>query len=164
MQKINFHEALNQILAHDPRYDRDAYHFVREGLDYTVKLLKKSATGKERHVSGQELLEGLRRFSLQQFGPMTKTVLNYWGVKRCEDFAEIVFNLVEKGVLGKTDQDSREDFKGGYDFDEAFVKPYLPPPAALLRRLRAPAAARSSSHLPPSDRTADKEKLSSGSN
>ncbi len=166
MQKNNFPEALDQIMAHDPRYDRDAYHFVREGLDFTVKLLKKTPTGKDRHVSGPELLEGLRRHSILQFGPMAKTVLNYWGVKRCEDFAEIVFNLVEKGILGKTEQDTREDFKGGYDFDEAFVKPYLPPPQALLRRMKtrdAHPANRSHAH-PPLGRASDKEKLSSGSN
>jgi uncharacterized repeat protein (TIGR04138 family) len=164
MQKINFNEALNQIISHDPRYDRDVYHFVREGLDYTVKLVKKNVTGKERHVSGQELLEGLRRFSLHQFGPMTKTVLNYWGVKRCEDFAEIVFNLVEKGVLGKTDQDSREDFKGGYDFEEAFVKPYLPPPEALLRRGQTSELRPTNRTAAQPDRAAGTEKLSSGSN
>lgn len=166
MQKVNFTEALDQILSRDPRYDRDAYHFVREGLDFTVKLLKKSATGKDRHVSGQELLEGLRRYSLQEFGPMAKTVLNYWGVKRCEDFAEIVFNLVDKGILGKTEQDTREDFRGGYDFEEAFVKPYLPPPQALLRRLKTcePQSTDRTQPAAPLSRVADAKKLSSGPN
>jgi uncharacterized repeat protein (TIGR04138 family) len=126
MQKCNFSESVDAIIRKDRRYDRDAYYFVREGLDFTVKMLKKHKEKHLSHVSGQELLEGLRRFALDQFGPMTKTVLAYWGVHQCDDFGEIVFNMVEKGILGKTEQDSREDFKRGYDFEEVFVKPYQP--------------------------------------
>jgi uncharacterized repeat protein (TIGR04138 family) len=126
MKRVDFHNALDEILKRDSRYDRDAYFFVRDGLDHTLKLRKKSAQGAERHVSGQELLEGIRSYALQQFGPLTRTVLEHWGVKRCEDFGEIVFNMVEKGVLSKTDNDTRDDFKGGYDFEEAFEKPFRP--------------------------------------
>jgi len=128
MQKLNFGETVDEIVKNDGRYDRDAYYFVREGLDFTIKMLKKESRGAGRHVSGQELLDGLRRFALDEFGPMAKTVLTYWGVKQCEDFGEIVFRMVDKGILGKTEQDSPEDFKGGYDFEEAFVKPYQPSP------------------------------------
>ncbi len=158
MEKINFGERIEEIIKADSRYDRDAYQFVREGLDYTLKSLKKQGDKSHRHVSGQELLEGLRQFSLQQYGPMAKTVLNYWGVSQCEDFAEIVFNMVDRGILGKTEQDSREDFKGGYDFDEAFVKPYLPPVRSSHRRSSASASQRSDR------RATDQEKLSSGQN
>src|SRR5256885_9859783 len=128
MQKPNFGETVDEILKRDNRYDRDSYYFVREGLDVTLKILKKQHQTQlaHRHVSGQELLEGLRRHALDQFGPMAKTVLDYWGVRKCEDFGEIVFNMVEKGILGKTEQDSREDFRGGFDFNEAFVKPFQP--------------------------------------
>jgi uncharacterized repeat protein (TIGR04138 family) len=86
----------------------------------------KENKGEMRHVSGQELLGGIRDYALAQFGPMTKMVFEEWGIKRCEDFGEIVFNMVEIGLLGKTDQDSREDFANGYDFDDAFRKPFLP--------------------------------------
>ena len=70
--------------------------------------------------------QGIRQLSLQEFGPLTKTVLNAWGIQRCEDFGDIVFNMVEKGVLGKAEEDRREDFASGYDFDVAFRKPYRP--------------------------------------
>jgi len=139
MQKPSFNDAIAEIAASDPRYDVDAYAFVREGLDFTVKMLKKSPHGppEHRHVSGQELLEGLRRYALEQFGPMSKTVLEHWGIKRCADFGNIVFNMVEKGVLGKTEKDSREDFKSGYDFEDAFVKPYRPAARPARRRPRS---------------------------
>jgi uncharacterized repeat protein (TIGR04138 family) len=77
-------------------------------------------------VSGQELLEGIREFALEQYGPMTFALLEGWGLRRCEDFGEIVFHLVDYGVLGKTEQDRREDFAGGYDFREAFLRPFEP--------------------------------------
>ncbi len=125
MQEISFEEALAQIQAKDPRYHRDAYLFVREALDHTQKAITKD-TRRVRHVTGQELLAGIREFALAQFGPMTRTVLEEWGVRRCEDFGEIVFNMVEVGWLAKTERDSRADFQDGYEFEEAFVRPFLP--------------------------------------
>jgi uncharacterized repeat protein (TIGR04138 family) len=125
MHEANFEETLEQILAKDPRYRRDAYLFVRDALDFT----QKTATRERReglHVSGQELLNGIRDYALAQFGPMAITVLEDWGIMRCEDFGEIVFNVVEAGLFSTTDKDSREDFRGGYDFEEAFRKPFLP--------------------------------------
>lgn len=133
MQDPDFAEIVGLICKEDPRYDRKAYDFVRLGLDHTVKELKKKDTakaGRSRHVSGPELLEGLKVFALDQFGPLTKTVLNSWGVRRCSDFGEIVFNLIEYNVFSKTDNDRREDFADIYSFEEAFVKPFLPEKAA----------------------------------
>jgi len=163
MQKPNFIEAIEKIVEKDSRFDPDAYLFVREGLDFTVKMLKKNPQGPptRRHVSGQELLDGLRRYALEQFGPMSKTVLSHWGVKQCEDFGDIVFNMIEKGILGKTEQDRRDDFKGGYDFEDAFVRPFQPERPRHVRHARNTARG---------DRLRDKnlnpgsEKLSSGSN
>jgi uncharacterized repeat protein (TIGR04138 family) len=125
MQSPNFEEVLETIVAQDARYHRDAYQFVREALDHAQKLVGR---GKKdvRHVSGQELLAGIRDYALKQYGPMAITVLEEWGVRASADFGEIVFNMVEKNLLAKTDQDSREDFKGGYDFEDAFRKPYIP--------------------------------------
>lgn len=124
MKKIRFEEALAEILQSDRRYDAEAYQFVREALDFTIKLLDKPAEGPGRHVTGAELLEGIRQYALQEYGPMALTVLHRWGVRRCEDFGEIVFNMVEQGILGKTEQDRKEDFAGGYDFDTAFRQPF----------------------------------------
>ena len=126
MQEVSFEQALATIQAKDPRYDREAYLFVREALEHTQKTIAKNPRGRIRHVTGQELLNGIRDFALQQFGPMTKTVLEEWGMRRCEDFGEIVFNMIAVGWLAKTSKDSRADFAGGYDFDDAFVKPFLP--------------------------------------
>lgn len=135
MQKLDFAEAIDLIVERTPRYDRDAYYFLRDALDYTVKVRKKareaSGTG---HVSGQQLLEGVRQYAIKEFGPMVVTVLEYWGVRRCEDFGEMVYNLINIGVFGKTDTDSIDDFKGGYSFKEAFVDPYQPARVELPRR------------------------------
>jgi uncharacterized repeat protein (TIGR04138 family) len=161
MQKADFNEALDQILRADKRYDRDAYLFVREGLDFTLRRLKKATRGQPRHVRGQELLHGLREYALEQFGPLAKTVLEHWGVRRCEDFGEIVFNMVDKAILGKSDEDSREDFKGGYDFDEAFVAPFQP---ARVARNRLGAAETAPKPGRRAGRSSDTEKMSSGSN
>ena len=159
MSKQSFDEAIDEIVRRDSRYASDAYLFVREGLDFTVKMLKKNSHGTpaQRHVSGQELLDGLRQYALEQFGPMAKTVLAHWGIQKCQDFGDIVFNMVEKSILGKTEQDRREDFKSGYSFDEAFVKPYLPTVRPAPRRARS---ATGSDRL----RSPDSEKLNSGSN
>ena len=126
MQKIGFAEALDSIIASDPRYSRDAYVFLRDALDYSTKQQKKIKGGPVRHVAGPELLQGVRQYALKEFGPMVVTVLSYWGIRCCEDIGHMVFNLIGAGIFGKTEEDSIEDFKSVYDFEEAFVKPFAP--------------------------------------
>jgi len=129
MQDPDFAEIVSLICKEDPRFDRKAYDFVRLGLDHTVKELRKmdaTRLTRSRHVSGPELLEGLRAYALDQYGPLAKTVLDAWGVRRCTDFGDMVFNLIEYNVFSKTENDRREDFADVYTFDEAFVKPFLP--------------------------------------
>jgi uncharacterized repeat protein (TIGR04138 family) len=129
MSDLDFNEIVSLICKEDSRYDRKAYTFLREGLDYAVKELKKKETERAKqslHVSGAELLMGIRAYALDQFGPLAITVLNNWGINRCGDFGEIVFNLIEYNVFSKTDNDRREDFAEVYTFEEAFVKPFQP--------------------------------------
>ena len=121
MKTQHITDLLAPILTRDRWYTAQAYLFVREGLDHTVRKLEKP-----RHVSGQELLEGMREYALEQFGPVTKRVLSEWGINECLDFGNIVFNLVNAGLLGKTEEDSLEDFMHGYDFHEAFILPFRP--------------------------------------
>jgi len=127
MQEVNFDELVAALLAQDARYARDAYLFTREALDFTQKLVAREQKGVLRHhVTGQELLEGIRQYALQQYGPMAVTLFEEWGVNQCSDFGEIVFNMVENGLLQKTDKDTRADFQQGYDFTDAFRKPFWP--------------------------------------
>ena len=126
MAKINFAEVVEQICDKDTRFTTDAYHFVQEGLNHTLKSLKRGTQQAHRHVSGQELLQGLREFALKEYGPMSKAVLNEWGVSTTDDFGQVVFNLVNSGVLGKNETDSPSDFKNVFTFDDAFVKPFAP--------------------------------------
>jgi uncharacterized repeat protein (TIGR04138 family) len=129
MHETSIEEGLEPVLAKDARYHRDAYLFVRDALDFTKTTFadrRKSLQATEQlHVTGQELLAGIRTYALTQYGPMTMTVLEEWGVTRCEDFGEIVFNMVDAGLLSKTDSDSRDDFHG-YSFEQAFRNPFLP--------------------------------------
>src|SRR5260221_3135979 len=97
MQEVSFEDALEIITLKDPRYPREAYLFVREALDHTQRLLEKETRGGIRHVSGQELLSGIRDYALLQFGPMAMMVLAEWGINACSDFGELVFNMVETG-------------------------------------------------------------------
>ena len=125
----DFADIVTLICKEDARFDRRAYDFVRAGLDHTVKELRKKDAARaerSRHVSGPELLEGLRAYALDQYGPLAKTVLDSWGVRRCRDFGDIVFNLIEYNVFSKTENDRREDFADIYDFETAFVKPFQP--------------------------------------
>jgi uncharacterized repeat protein (TIGR04138 family) len=135
MQKIGFAEALDSIIATDPRYQRDAYIFLRDALDFTTKQQKKTKGASVRHVSGPELLDGLRQYALKEFGPMVTTVFSSWGLTKTEDIGHMVFNLIAAGIFGKTEEDSLEDFKNIYDFQEAFVKPFAPEPAAKAVKL-----------------------------
>lgn len=118
---------IKEIIKKDPRYSIQAYQFVFEALDFTTNMLGKNqqkTTDADRHVTGKQLMEGIRKFALKQFGFMALTVFEQWGIHQDEDFGNIVFNLVESGLMGKTETDSRDDFKNIYDlkkvFDEGF--------------------------------------------
>ena len=131
----DFNEVIRMIRKEDSRYERGAYYFLRQALDYSLKHLQREGKLREnQHLSGQQLLEGIRLFAIEQYGPMALSVLTHWGIKDCRDFGNVVFNLVECRVLGKTDQDSPEDFAGGYDFADAFDRPFRPEKAAKMKR------------------------------
>jgi uncharacterized repeat protein (TIGR04138 family) len=100
-----------------------SYQFIFEALDYTASHLGKkynSSIEEERHVTGQELSEGIKQFAMEKFGYMTRIVLEQWGITKSGDFGEIVFNLVDSGLMGKTETDTLEDFKDLYDFYSEF--------------------------------------------
>ncbi|MEO6846691.1 MAG: Minf_1886 family protein [Chthoniobacterales bacterium] len=125
---ISFHEALNLISQHDTRYHRDAYAFVKESLETltTVKQKKKGVQEAPRHISAAELLQAFKQCALKEFGPMSITVLDHWGIKSTGDVGSIVLNLVNAGIFSKTEEDTLEAFQSGFDFQDAFVKPFLP--------------------------------------
>lgn len=141
---------LCELLARDLRYKVDAYLFVLEALSYGQDSLGLGAepadedleprpadppptAGRsrgararrppaERHLSGQQLCEAAKRYALQQYGFLARTVLGTWGIHSTRDFGEIVFNMIEIGQMRKTRRDKREDFDDVYDFDEAFTR------------------------------------------
>jgi uncharacterized repeat protein (TIGR04138 family) len=110
-----FFDLVEKICLLDKRYKPDAYEFVLGGLGFTQKKLKKPA-----HVSGAELSCGLRDYAINQYGALSGRVLAYWGINQTRDFGNIVFNLIEKKLLAKTDEDSLRDFEEVYDFKAAF--------------------------------------------
>src|SRR6266705_1671372 len=134
MQKIGFAEALESVITNDPRYHRDGYIFLRDALDFTTKQQKKIKGVSVRHVTGPELLDGVRQYALKEFGPMVMTVFDNWGIHSCKDIENMVFNLIGAGIFVKTEEDSIEDFKNVYDFKEAFVKPFAPETPTTVKR------------------------------
>lgn len=115
----NFYNKVEMVCAQDPRYKPGAYEFVIEALRYTQRRFKK-----ERHVSGEDLLSGIKELTIKKFGPLALNVLHYWGVKTTEDFGHIVFNMVQHKLLSKQEDDSFDSFRNGYDFEEVFRKGY----------------------------------------
>ena len=114
------------------RYPLDAFLFVQRGLDFTVRgihpkpskidksLLEEDPEKSSRHVSGQELCRGLRDFAIREYGLLARTVLHRWNIKSCRDFGEIVFAMVDAGLMHKTDDDTIRDFSAVFDFTSAF--------------------------------------------
>ncbi len=112
---------IQEVRTRDPRYKKEAYFFVLEALDFTLaKLERYDQEGEHRHVSGRELLYGIREYGLSRFGPLAGMVFRRWGVTKTGDFGEIVFNLVDCGLLHSRPEDSKDDFQDVYDFEEAF--------------------------------------------
>jgi len=130
--KEEFETIIEDLFEKDSRYREDAYIFVMEALTYTQKKYKA-----HRHVSGEELLVGIRDLLMKEFGPLAITVLTYWGVKSTEDFGNIVFNLVDNKVLSKTEDDNIEEFKDVFDFDDVFKQGYRKKLHQRISRMRA---------------------------
>ena len=112
-------ELFAALRARNPRYLEAAYIFVLSALNFVLERLTEP-----RHISGAELAEGVRDHAIERFGPMARSVLEHWGIESTTDVGEIVFLLVETGVLIKQDEDSRADFEDVFDFDDAFATQY----------------------------------------
>jgi uncharacterized repeat protein (TIGR04138 family) len=111
--------TLDRLRGLDPRYEDRAYAFVLAALEEVVQRLPR-----RRHVTGGELVTGCRDLALRLYGPMAKTVLEYWNIRATRDIGEVVFNLLEVGVLSKDEADSRNDFDDLFDFTEVFETNY----------------------------------------
>ena len=114
-ERKDFYQVAEEICTKDPRYKADAYEFIMQALHFTQAKLKK-----EGHITGVELLGGIRDLAIEQWGQMAKAVLNHWGISKTQDFGNIVFNMIDKSLLSKTETDSIDDFRSIYDFDSAF--------------------------------------------
>jgi uncharacterized repeat protein (TIGR04138 family) len=124
------HPQLVQLARQDGRYAPEAYEFVIAGYHYTQKLLGRSppraapdADPSQHHVTGRQLLEGIVRLAQAEFGLMAWTVFCQWGIRSTDDFGEIVFRLVDAGLMTKTEEDSRQDFAQVFDL-EAVLSDY----------------------------------------
>ncbi|MFP6650544.1 MAG: Minf_1886 family protein [Pirellulaceae bacterium] len=115
-----------QLLQTDLRYQLNAYQFVRDSLAYAQEVLpnEESEEENEPHLTGQQLCEAIRLFAIDQFGYMSKTVLNNWGIQGTNDFGEIVYNLIDIGMMKKSETDEREHFADVYSFEKAFVEDF----------------------------------------
>jgi uncharacterized repeat protein (TIGR04138 family) len=120
--------TMSRGIERDVRYHPNAYQFVYAALRFTQQCLERAVTpGPEKvdaHISGVELLEGIRAFALNQFGLMTCTVFRRWGIGSTDDFGNIVFELIERGEMSKTDRDQLSDFFEVYDFADVFDRDY----------------------------------------
>jgi uncharacterized repeat protein (TIGR04138 family) len=112
-------EVLGRLRAKHPRFHGKAYLFLLSALHRVIEELEEP-----RHISGQELAAGVRGLALDRYGPMARTVLEHWGIHTTEDIGDIVFAMVEFGLLTKQDEDRREDFRDVFDFAEAFEQDY----------------------------------------
>lgn len=115
-----------------PRYHPAAREFLDHALRFAQKKFVKSS--EDAHISGRQLLEGIRELALKEFGMMTIPVFRHWGVTSTEDFGRIVWELVERGDMRKTDTDQLSDFVGVYEFDEVFDRGYDIDTSSAFRR------------------------------
>lgn len=139
-----YHAKLADIVNRDGRFAYEAYEFVYQALDHTLKMLGRQGNDADAepetaanaadsepgpvetsgHVSGREILDGIRALALQEFGLMARTVFRQWGLRSSADFGTIIFKLIDANLMRKTEEDSIEDFKGGFDFDAALLEGY----------------------------------------
>ena len=125
-------------IALRPLFHPDAYEFLKVALRFTVHHTPRLTSSspqqqsppepgmpdESQHVTGQELLEGIRLYALDQFGLMTMRVFDHWGIGNTEDWGRMVFELIDRGEMYKTDHDQLSDFAEVYSFERAFDLEY----------------------------------------
>jgi uncharacterized repeat protein (TIGR04138 family) len=123
-------QELLELALKDGRYAWEAYEFSLESLGHSQRMFGKESpespehAGPEHHVTGRELLEGICDLARREFGLMAPVVFERWGIRRTGDFGEIIFALIDAGVLYKTDTDRREDFHGLFDLEHVLTDGY----------------------------------------
>jgi len=120
--------ATSKSMSPRLRFDRNAYLFVFAALRHTQqsmgRVVSKGPEDEDAHITGEELLSGIRELAIEQFGLMTLPVFSRWGVRSTEDFGRIVFELVERGEMRKTERDQLSDFVEVYRFEDVFDREY----------------------------------------
>jgi uncharacterized repeat protein (TIGR04138 family) len=125
-----YQARLAKVLERDQRFAYEAYEFVFAALAHTQRTLGRSPAdnetpaGPQYHVSGRELVEGIRTLALREFGMMARVVFRMWGIRNTGDFGEIVFNLVAEGLMSKSESDDKADFQDVYDLDQGLVQEF----------------------------------------
>lgn len=98
------------------KYSKESFLFILASLEYTLSKLTK-----RRHLTGQELSKGIAEYAREQYGYLAKTVLNNWGLYTTLDYGEVVYLLINGGLMNKTEDDKKEDFADAYDFNKEFA-------------------------------------------
>jgi uncharacterized repeat protein (TIGR04138 family) len=111
--------VMDRIRLREPRFHENAYLFVLSALEFSQSRLTE-----RRHITGRELADACRGLALQRYGVLARIVLEHWGVTSTADFGNIVFTLVDLGLLLSQASDTREDFEGIFDFQDAFDRDY----------------------------------------
>lgn len=120
MGELGFRDGLmEQIRLREVRFHESAYLFVLASLEFLQARLPE-----RRHVDGRELAHAVRELALERFGVLSRLVLEHWGVRCTAHVGDIVFALVDTGLLMSQPGDSRQDFEDVFDFDEAFEGSY----------------------------------------
>lgn len=120
MTELQFaEEVLERLQDRYPRFHGKAYLFLLSALHVVLEGLEEP-----RHISGKELAHGVKELALDRYGPMARTVLEHWGIHSTRDLGEIVFAMVECGILIRREEDRKEDFQDLYDFEEVFERSY----------------------------------------
>ena len=123
----SFEEIIGDIVSRHEDYAPDAYDFLRQALDHSAQRFKQDR--KTAHLSAEELYMGVCSLALEEYGPMAKSVLEYWGILSSVDVGEIVFRLIEVGVFGKQEGDTINQFYHLPALSTILDAPYATPAA-----------------------------------
>ena len=120
MAQLAFRDGImDRIRAREPRFHARAYLFILAALEYSQSRLLE-----RRHITGRELAGACRDLALERYGVMARLVLEHWGIRSSADIGDVVFTLVDLGLLISQPTDRREEFADVFDFDEAFDREY----------------------------------------
>ena len=127
MEHDELEERILLIRRRDRRFDRNAYLWALDLVDFGLERIRSKPGAKQAHLSATSLLGFVGEFAAKDFGRGASLVFEAWNIRLTDDVGEIIWNLIDNKLLSAGPNDSRYGFQ-----TQVAIKDLLLPPPEIV--------------------------------